>query len=78
VFLPNGREPRQESQRDSADDRAAARVLDSSDDRAVALAKALVGDAGGTEKEVEAPPDGGPTSKRGRRSRREDARGGVR
>jgi K+-sensing histidine kinase KdpD len=77
VFLPNGREPRQESQRDSADDRAAARVLDSSDERAVALAKALVGDTGGGS---DTPAEGlepEPTSKRGRRSRREDARGGV-
>jgi K+-sensing histidine kinase KdpD len=43
VFLPDGREPREESQRESVDDRAAARVLDTSDERAVALAKALVG-----------------------------------
>jgi signal transduction histidine kinase len=77
VFLPNGREPRQESQRDSADDRAAARVLDSSDERAVALAKALVGDAGGGPEKRAEEFEAGPTSKRGRRARREEARGGV-
>jgi signal transduction histidine kinase len=77
VFLPNGREPRQESQRDSADDRAAARVLDSSDERAVALAKALVGDAGGGPEKQAEEFEAGPTSKRGRRARREEARGGV-
>ncbi len=42
VFLPAAREPNTEPRVDSADDRAAARVLDSSDDRAVALARALV------------------------------------
>jgi K+-sensing histidine kinase KdpD len=39
VFLPGTQEPQQES----ADDRAAARVLDPDDERAIALAKALVG-----------------------------------
>jgi K+-sensing histidine kinase KdpD len=77
VFLPNGREPRQESQRDSADDRAAARVLDSTDERAVTLAKALVGDTGGSSDAPAEEIEAGPTPKRGRRSRREDARGGV-
>lgn len=39
VFLPGTQEPHEES----ADDRAAARVLDVDDERAIALAKALVG-----------------------------------
>jgi K+-sensing histidine kinase KdpD len=39
VFLPGTQEPQQES----VDDRAAARVLDPDDERAIALAKALVG-----------------------------------
>ncbi len=43
VFLPAEREPHEEPRQASADDRAAARVLDTSDERAVALARALVG-----------------------------------
>jgi hypothetical protein len=39
VFLPGTQEPQQES----VDDRAAARVLNPDDERAIALAKALVG-----------------------------------
>jgi hypothetical protein len=43
VFLPGTQEPRQEPQEASTDDRAAARVLDKEDERAIALARALVG-----------------------------------
>jgi hypothetical protein len=77
VFLPDGREPREESQRESADDRAAARVLDTSDERAVALAKALVGDVRSDE-DGEAAFDADAASPNGHRvSQREDARGEV-
>jgi K+-sensing histidine kinase KdpD len=77
VFLPNGREPREESQRESVDDRAAARVLDSSDERAMALAKALVGDVGSDEEEGEDPFDAGAISSGHRSSDLEEARGEV-
>jgi K+-sensing histidine kinase KdpD len=43
VFLPGTQDPRQEPQEASTDDRAAARVLDKDDERAIALARALVG-----------------------------------
>ena len=42
VFLPAAREPHQEQSKDSADERAAARVLNVKDERAIALARALV------------------------------------